>query len=245
VGSETPGVAKRVVILQSNYIPWKGYFDLMRSADEFVILDEVQFTRRDWRNRNLIKTQHGLQWLTIPVTAKGTQKINEIQISEPGWHLTHWKTISRSLCRARYFEQYENELHQAYLAAGDMQLLSQINLSFLTLISRLLGIETRITQSSDYETPAERTTRLLSICQMTHASEYISGPAAKTYLDEELFNQAGISVRWFDYEGYPAYPQLFGEFEHRVTVLDLLSNTGPNALQYLVREPKTESDQST
>jgi hypothetical protein len=80
---------------------------------------------------------------------------------------------------------------------------------------------------------------------MTHASEYISGPAAKTYLDEELFNQAGISVRWFDYEGYPAYPQLFGEFEHRVTVLDLLFNTGPNALQYLVREPKTESDQST
>src|SRR5262249_2672310 len=98
--------AKKVIILQSNYIPWKGYFDLMRSADEFVILDDVQFTKRDWRNRNLIKTQHGLHWLTIPVKSKGLQRINEVEISEPDWHVSHWKTISRSLCRATYFDHY-------------------------------------------------------------------------------------------------------------------------------------------
>jgi hypothetical protein len=225
-----------VAILQSNYIPWKGYFDLIRSVDEFVILDEVQFTRRDWRNRNLIKTQHGLQWLTIPVKTKGIQRINEVEISEPDWHISHWKTISRSLRRAPYFDQYEAELHQAYVEAGEMQFLSQINLSFLRLISRWLGIQTKITHSSDYPAPAERTRRLVSICQMSEASEYLSGPAAKGYLEEELFNQASIAVRWFDYEGYPAYPQLFGPFEHRVTVLDLLLNTGPDAMQYLTRE---------
>jgi hypothetical protein len=232
--------AKKVVILQSNYIPWKGYFDLMRSADEFVILDDVQFTKRDWRNRNLIKTQHGLLWLTIPVKSKGPQKINEVEISEPDWHISHWKTISRSLCRAAYFDRYESELHGAYLTAGEAQFLSQINLIFIKLVARWLGIRTRITSSTDYPAPDERTQRLVSICQMVGAREYISGPAAKVYLDEELFKQAGITVRWFDYEGYPPYTQLFGNFEHRVTVLDLLLNTGPDALRYLVREVKPE-----
>lgn len=233
-------VEKKVAIVQSNYIPWKGYFDLMRSADEFVILDDVQFTRRDWRNRNLIKTQHGLLWLTIPIKSKGLQKINEVEISESGWHVSHWKTISRSLCRAPYFDRYESELHQSYLTAGVAQFLSQINLIFITLVARWLGIQTRITRSTDYPAPDERTQRLVSICKMAGANEYISGPTARAYLDEEFFKQAGITVRWFDYEGYPAYPQLFGNFEHRVTVLDLLLNTGPEALRYLVRDVKPE-----
>ena len=212
----------------------------MRSADEFVVLDDVQYTKRDWRNRNLIKTQHGLHWLTIPVKSKGLQKINEVEISEPDWYISHWKTVSRSLCRAAYFDRYESELHQAYLVAGRAQFLSQINLIFITLVAQWLGIQTRITSSIDYPVPDERTQRLVSICQKVCASEYISGPAARVYLDEGLFKRAGIAVRWFDYEGYPTYPQLFGNFEHRVTVLDLLLNTGPDALRYLAREIKPE-----
>jgi hypothetical protein len=231
-------VGKRVVILQSNYIPWKGYFDLMRFADEFVILDEVQFTQQDWRNRNVVKTQQGLQWLTIPVKASGKQTIDEIEVSKPNWHIRHWKTISQNLRRAAHFDRYEAELHQAFLAAGEIPLLSHINLHFLKRICEWLDIRTRITSSSEYPAPSERTERLVSICQQAKASEYVSGPAAKDYLDEERFKEAGIAVHWFDYTGYPEYPQLYGPFEHRVTVLDLILNTGPDARRYLEREQK-------
>jgi hypothetical protein len=235
VASETVSTGKKVAILQSNYIPWKGYFDLIRSVDEFVILDEVQFTQQDWRNRNLIKTQQGVQWITIPVKTKSKIKISEVEVSQPGWHIRHWKSISQNLRRAAHFERYEAELHEAYLAAGEMPFLSQVNLSFLRLINRWLGIQTKISNSSDYPAPNERTERLVSICQMTDATEYLSGPAAKDYLEQDLFNQAGIAVRWFDYEGYPEYPQLYGTFEHRVTALDLVLNTGPDAPRYLER----------
>lgn len=240
MASETPGVGKRVVILQSNYIPWKGYFDLMRLADEFVILDEVQFTQQDWRNRNLVKTQQGLLWLTIPVKAGGKQRIDEIEVNKPNWHIRHWKTISQNLRRAAHFDRYEAELQQAFLTAGEMPFLSHINLHFLRLICGWLDIKTKITSSSDYPAPSERTERLVSICQQAEASEYVSGPAAKDYLDEERFQQAGIAVRWFDYAGYPEYPQLYGPFEHGVTVLDLILNTGPDACRYLERAAKSE-----
>lgn len=233
-------MGKKVAILQSNYIPWKGYFDLMQSVEEFVILDEVQFTQHDWRNRNLIKTQQGLQWLTIPVKTKGKPKIMEVEVSQPNWQIRHWKSISQNLRRAAYFDHFEAELHQAFLTAGEMVLLSDINLHFLRLVNRWLGIETKITSSLDYQTADDRTERLVSICRLAGASEYVSGPAAKDYLDEERFNAAGIAVRWFHYEGYPEYPQLYGPFEHRVTVLDLLLNTGPDAFRYLARESKAE-----
>ena len=213
----------------------------MRSVDEFVILDEVQFTQQDWRNRNVIKTQQGLQWLTIPVKAQSTDKINEVVVGKQNWNIRHWKTVSQNLRRARYFEQYEAELHQAFLTAGDMVNLSAINLHFLALIRRWLGIETKLTSSTDYPAPDERTERLVSICQMTGATDYVSGPAAKEYLDQELFTCAGITVRWFDYDGYPEYPQLYGAFEHRVTVLDLVLNTGPEAARYLERTSRNQS----
>jgi hypothetical protein len=233
---ETSKAGKKVAILQSNYIPWKGYFDLMRSVDEFVILDEVQFTQQDWRNRNIIKTQQGLQWLTIPVKTQGKQKINQVQVGKSGWHIRHWKTVSQNLRRAAYFEQYESELHQALSTAGELQFISQINLHFLTVIMRWLGIQTKLTDSTAYSAPDERTERLVSICLQAGAAKYVSGPAAKNYLDEERFNRRGIAVHWFDYDGYPEYPQLYGPFEHQVTVLDLILNTGPEASRYLDRK---------
>jgi WbqC-like protein family len=240
VATETSSKQKKVAILQSNYIPWKGYFDLMRSVDEFVILDDVQFTQQDWRNRNVIKTQQGLQWLTIPVTAHGKPNINEVEVSQPRWHIRHWKSISQNLRRSAYFEQYEHELREAFVRAGEISSLAAINLHFLTLVRQWLRIETTLTCSSQYPAPVERTDRLVSICQQAGATEYVSGPAAKDYLDEDRFSKAGIAVRWFDYEGYPEYPQLYGAFEHRVTVLDLVLNTGPGAIDYLERKPKIE-----
>jgi hypothetical protein len=233
-------MGKKIAILQSNYIPWKGYFDMIRSVDEFVVLDGVQFTKQDWRNRNLVKTQQGLQWLTIPVKDKGQQKINEVEVGQPRWHIKHWNRISQYLRDAAFFERYEAELHEAYLMASELPLLTDINLHFQKLICRWLGIETEITNDARYPAPDERTERLISICQQAGATEYVVGPAAKAYLDETLFHRVGIEVHWFDYSGYPEYPQLFGPFEHRVTALDLILNTGPDAPRYLQRQSETE-----
>lgn len=225
---------KRVAILQSNYIPWKGYFDLIASVDEFVLYDDMQFTRRDWRNRNLIKTPTGLKWLTIPVQVKGKyhQKICETQVESPGWAADHWKSIEANYRRAPHFGSEADWLAPLYLGpqADD---LSGINRAFLTAICERLQIATRITQSSGYLLADERSERLASICEQAGAGVYVSGPAARDYLDESVFHRRGIAVEWFDYSGYPAYPQLWGPFEHGVTVLDLLFNTGASAAEYL------------
>jgi hypothetical protein len=228
---------KTVAILQSNYIPWKGYFDLIRQADEFVLYDEVQYTRRDWRNRNRIKTPHGTQWLTIPVQVKGkyTQAIKDTRISEADWARVHWKALSCCYGSAPLFRACRETFESFYLGTPS-EFLSDINRDLIERVCGLLGIRTRITQSMDYRAEAEeRSARLLEICLRAGATEYLSGPAARDYLDEQLFEQAGVGVRWMDYSGYPEYPQLHPPFEHAVSVLDLLFMTGPDAGRYLER----------
>ena len=234
---------KRVAIVQSNYIPWKGYFDLVNSVDEFILFDDVQYTVRDWRNRNKIKTAHGIIWLSIPIEVKGKfhQKIREARICDLNWQARHWKSITQAYGKARYFEQY-----RAYLAAlyqdSSAQYLSEINYRFLSTLCFLLGIRTPLAWSSDYEIVPGKTERLVALCQQAGATEYVSGPAAKSYLDETLFAKAGICVRWMDYSGYPEYPQLFPPFEHAVSVIDLLLNEGPNAWRYMKSFAKNEHD---
>ena len=225
---------KKLAIVQSNYIPWKGYFDLIHSVDEFILFDDVQFTRRDWRNRNLIKTPRGLEWLTIPVAAKGQyhQKICDTQISEPGWGATHWRTIEHNYARAPYFELYRPLLEPLY-AEGEPSL-SAVNRRFIGAICGILGITTRISWSMDYRPLKEgRTERLVDLCKRAGATEYLSGPSARDYIEPALFEAAGIGLRFYDYAGYPEYPQRFGKFEHGVSVLDLLFNTGPQAPRYM------------
>jgi hypothetical protein len=225
---------KRVAIVQSNYIPWKGYFDLIRLSDEFILYDDVQYTRRDWRNRNVIKTPTGLQWLTIPVEVKGKyhQRIRDTRISDPDWGRKHWTTIFHNYAKAPFFGSYRGVLEALYLSARQ-QFLSDVNRTFIETIAPMVGIDTRIRWSSDYELADGRSERLLQLCLSAGATVYLSGPAAKGYLDEALFAEAGIRVDWMDYSGYPEYPQLFGEFQHGVTILDLLFNTGPDTARYM------------
>src|SRR5260221_12211734 len=143
---------KKIAIVQSNYIPWKGYFDLINSVDEFILYDDMQFTRRDWRNRNKIKTKDGVQWVTIPVAVKGKylQKINETQISEPDWGRRHLETLRANYLKSPYFHEYENLLRDLYLSNPSLYL-SEVNYRFLKAICDLLGINTMISWSSDYE----------------------------------------------------------------------------------------------
>lgn len=222
--------SKRVAIVQSSYIPWKGYFDLIDRVDEFILLDDVQFTRRDWRNRNKIKTNQGTIWLTIPVQTKGRyhQTIAETAISDPQWTANHWKSISQWYGGARHFESFRSQFSDLYLNCTETRL-SLVNRRFLTAICEVLEISTALTWSWDYEVVDGATERLVHLCRQAGATQYLSGPSAKEYLDIDSFDRAGIEVAWMDYTGYPEYEQLHGPFEHGVSVVDVLFNEGPRA----------------
>jgi len=227
-------VPKTIGILQSNYIPWKGYFDIIHSVDEFVLYDDAQFTQRDWRNRNRIKTPDGLKWLTIPVEVKGKfpQKIKDTRISDLGWARKHWSLISANYSKAEYFSGYRELFEELYLTC-DEKYLSQVNFRFLEAVNRVLGITTRISWSRDYQLVEGKNERLVSLCQQAGATKFLLGPAAQVYLDETLFQQENIKVEWMDYSSYPEYRQLFPPFDHGVTILDLIFNEGPNAKNFM------------
>ena len=225
-------LSKRVAILQSSYIPWRGYFDLLRSVDEFILYDDAQYTKRDWRNRNQIKTKDGLLWLSIPVEVKGkfTQAIKDVCISTPGWHDQHFKTISAAYARAPHFREYRDCLEELFRGATSTKL-SEVNRRFIEGLARILGITTKISWSMDYELPEGRVERLVALCRQAGATSYLSGPSARAYIDGQpsLFADAGIDVAYIDYSGYPEYPQLYPPFEQHVSVIDLIVNAGPAA----------------
>jgi len=224
---------KRVAIVQSSYIPWRGYFDLMRQVDEFILYDDAQYTKRDWRNRNRIKTKDGLLWLSIPVEVKGrfTQAVKDVCISEPGWNDRHFKTIANAYSRAPHFQEFRGGLEELYRGAT-LPRLSDVNRRFIDGLAKILGIGTKVSWSMDYELPEGRVERLVALCRRAGATFYLSGPSAREYIerDARLFAEAGIDVGYIDYSGYREYPQLYPPFEHHVSVIDLILNAGPSAL---------------
>jgi hypothetical protein len=237
---------RRVAIVQSNYIPWKGYFDLINSVDEFILYDDVQYTRRDWRNRNRIKTRHGIQWLSIPVEVKGKydQAIKDTKIASHNWNHHHWRTIVHGYSRAPCFNESRKFFEDLYHRATS-EWLTEINFHFISAICRWLRIPTKISFSMDYELIAGKTERLLHLCQQAGATEYVSGPAARGYLDEDSFERSGIQVQYFDYDGYSAYRQLFPPFEHSVSVVDLILNEGTQAPCHMKSFSRAERSRRT
>lgn len=202
-------------------------------VDEFILYDDMQFTRRDWRNRNKIKTPQGTTWLTVPVKTKGKyqQSIFETKIDGTHWAKNHLMSFIQHYSRAPYyksiistFEPYYNKYY-SYLYL--------LNRELIVAVCNCLGINTKISNSSDYKLIGGKNERLAELCAQAGGTEYVSGPAAKKYLDEEVFLRKGIQVTWHDYSGYPEYPQLWGPFVHEVTVLDLLFNTGTDASWYI------------
>tara|TARA_B100000795_G_C22779076_1_gene431367 strand:- start:673 stop:1365 length:693 start_codon:yes stop_codon:yes gene_type:complete len=225
---------KKIAILQSNYIPWKGYFDLINMVDEFIIFDDMQYTKRDWRNRNKIQTPKGLKWLSIPIEAKGRyfQRINETKISDKNWSRNHWNILEQNYSNAKYFKDYKSTFEDFYLNTED-EFLSQINHKLIVLINRILGITTRIYRSEEFDLIEGKTEKLLGICKDCQADVYLSGPSAKDYLDENIFIQNKIKVEWMNYNNYPEYQQVFRPFEHGVTILDLIFNEGVHATKFM------------
>lgn len=230
-------MTKTIAIIQSNYIPWKGYFDIIQRCDEFLLFDEAQYTRRDWRNRNKIKTAQGAQWITIPVQVKGKffQRIDETLISEAGWVDDHLKSLRHAYAKAPFYKTHFPPLEALYEQVRGETRLSQINYVLLRGICDLLGITTPITWSTDYVSVEGKTDRLISLCQQANATEYISGPSARAYMDHALFEAANIQLTYMEYSGYAEYPQLYPPFDHAVSVVDLILSVGDAAPQFMKR----------
>ena len=238
---------KKIAVLQSNYIPWKGYFDIINTVDEFIVYDSMQYTRQDWRNRNIIKTRDGLKWLSVPVLMKEKYynkpvdyrgkyypKITETKVADNLWAEKHWTSIIQAYGKAACFNKYAHIFEKLYQEAGKLVFLSDINILFINAVNEILGITTKLVYDTEYSVSGDKSERLLSLCKAAGAETYLSGPAAKNYLNPEIFADAGIKILWMDYSGYPEYPQLFGKFEHGVTVLDLIFNSGVNAAKYML-----------
>ena len=224
---------KKVAVLQSNYIPWKGYFDIIHDVDEFIFYDEVQFTKNDWRNRNRISTPTGVQWITIPTTGSLTQSIDEVHTAGSQWQRKHWNTLVTNYSKAPFFSKYKAFFEDFYLG-HEWDNLSALNRYLITNISReFLGIKTRFTDSRDYHSEGSGHKKLLSLLISAGAEYYLSGPAAQSYIQAEDYKRSGIELHWKDYSNYPEYPQLHQPFCHYVTVLDLLFNTGDEAPEYI------------
>lgn len=222
-----------VVVLQSNYLPWKGYFDLVHDADLFVFYDDVQFTKSDWRNRNKIKSPRGTEWITVPVGVDVDRLIHEVEIKDSTWQGKHWRTIQQHYGKCPHFAQYRPFFEEVYLARKWTNL-SELNQHLIRSISRdLLGLNTEFRDSREFQASGRKLDRLLDLLIRAGARRYISGPAAKDYIVPEQFEEAGIALVWKDYSGYPEYPQRFPPFEHGVSILDLLFNVGPNAPWYI------------
>lgn len=225
---------KSCIITQSNYIPWKGYFDSINSVDTFVIYDDMQYTKRDWRNRNYIKTPQGLKWLSIPVEVSGKfhQKINETLIIDKSWNRSHLESIKQNYKNASCYKENKDWLENLYMSCN-FDKLTEVNEFFLKEIGVYLDIKTEYRRSEEFSMSEERTQKMVDICLQLRADSYYTGPSAKDYIIEEMFTGQGISLNYFDYSGYPEYIQLHGNFEHGVSIIDMILNLGKETKQYM------------
>ncbi len=218
--------------MQSNYIPWRGYFDLIASVDEFILYDDVQYTKNDWRNRNRIKTPKGVEWISIPVSGGLDRRICDVEATDRRWPVKHWKTLEANYRKAPGFSYVEQNIAHLYLENNSRNL-SDINRSFIEAACKMLCIDTKISDVRDYDISGDRNERLVDLCSQIAGEVYVSGPAAKDYLETHKFKQKSIEVEWFEYPAYPEYQQLWGDFRHDVSILDLLFNAGEKSGNYM------------
>lgn len=222
----------RVGIIQSNYIPWRGYFDFINSVDMFIIYDDVQYSTGSFRNRNIIKDKNKSHWITVPVKNNcGFVPINEIKIDyKSPWQLQHSNKITFAYNKAPFFEAYFEKII-SYISANETYL-STLNVKILHWICDQLDIKTPLVRVESLNVSGSKTQRLIDILQKVNATAYLSGPAAAAYLDVGLFAEAGIQLEYKTYD-YDQYPQLYPPFVGNVTILDLLFNVGPEAKNYI------------
>jgi len=226
----------KVAIAQSNFLPWRGYFDLIRQSDLFIIYDDVQYTKGDWRNRNKIKTPRGSEWITVPVRRGPLgRRIDETRVNySTPWARKMLKRIQDSYRDAPHLEPYFPELTD--LLSRQVASISELNTRLITWACAHLGIDTPMKMSREYHAEGAKTERLIGILQQAKANTYLSGPSARAYLRPESFERAGIRLEYKSYD-YPEYEQLHPPFDPAVSVIDLLFMKGETARRYLERPP--------
>lgn len=222
----------RVAVLQSNYLPWRGYFDIIHDVDTFVFYDDVQYTVNDWRNRNRVKTANGPLWITLPAGNQNDRRICDVELRDQGWGRKHWRTIEQAYARAPHFAGIGGFLRGVYSRTWPS--LSNLNQTLVkTIAGEFLGIRTEFRDSREFRLDGRKGDRLLGLLTELGATEYVSGPAARGYLDLDTYRDAGVNVIWKDYSSYPEYPQLHGPFVPQVSIVDLLANCGTDAPFYI------------
>lgn len=197
-------------IIQGNYIPWPGYFEFIRKCDQFIVLDDVQYTTRDWRNRNRIK---GDKWLTIPVKNGHRCRIDEVELAEKNWSSDHWRILKETYKDSDYFHSQCQWIHDLYDSVSLYKTLSSVNVTMLKGVCEGLGIETPIYSSSPFCVPGVKSEKLIGLCHLFGADRYLSGPTA-SYIKEEEFERAGIEVEWMKYSDWPKYSIVDWIFNH-------------------------------
>jgi hypothetical protein len=230
---------KRISLLQSNYLPWRGYFDFMAKSDEFIVYDSCQYTVNDWRNRNQVKTHDGVRWITVPVITKGRfgQRITDAEVVDHKWVKTHLSTLAASLGKAEYGKQAMEMLSGCYELATKTRWLHEINVGFLEAIHSSLGFECDLTDDSKYgvETLDELSpsAKVAELVQRAEGTRYLTGPRGLDYLDLDDFTTRDIAVDVLDYSALQPYPQLYGDFVDHLSIVDLLANAGGESRSYL------------
>ena len=229
----------RVTILQPSYLPWLGFFEQMTRSDKFVLLDDVQYTRRDWRNRNKVRVKEGWVWLTVPVQQKSrfSQSLLETRIDNSiSWRRKHLETLRQHYCKAPFFEKYFPRCQQIY--KKDWEFLFDLCLETIQFLKEEMGIETPLLRSSEMKLSGEKTERLVSICRELGATHYLSGESGSDYISQEDFSNQGIELEYQNYE-HPVYPQRYPDFVPHLSAIDLLFNCGEQSLSIL-KQDKTE-----
>jgi len=220
-----------VAIHQPQYLPWLGYFDKIDKSDIFVLLDNVQYKKNEWQNRNRIKTVNGWQWVTLPVLYKFPEKINQVKINNKvDWKRKHLNAILTNYSKSQYLNKYQSSFEDVY--SENWECLVDINVHLIDLIIKTLGINTQTLKASKLQLRDDPTYRLIDVCKEVGADTYLAGEDGSKYMDLEKFKKENINITIQDFH-HPVYSQLFGDFQSHMSIIDLLFNYGEDSLRII------------
>ena len=218
----------KISIHQPQYLPWLGYFDKMDRSDVFVLLDDVQYKKNEWQNRNKIRNAESWQWLTVPVKYSFGQLLNEIKVDNAkDWRSSHMKSLELNYSRAPFYREHSAFFQEAFSREWDF--LADININLINYLKEALGIKARIVISSELKVSSTATRRLVDICKLLGGDTYLSGAGGSDYLEEKMFGDSGIKLEFQEYK-HPVYEQVRGPFEPFMSTVDLLFLKGPESL---------------
>ncbi|MCP4448981.1 MAG: WbqC family protein [Myxococcales bacterium] len=226
----------KIAVMQPTYLPWIGYFDLIDRVDAFVLLDDVEFSRQSWQQRNRIKGAQGLQWLTVPVRCSGRSKqtLSSVEVADTRFARKHLKSIEQHYRKSACYATYADEIEKILCDSNSHRMLSTLNSSIIYWLASSLGIPTKILRSSELQLSGTRGARVADICSVLGATSYVSPMGAAQYLSEDIgaFQEHGVDVVFHDYE-HPSYTQLYGDFVPFAAAVDLLFNEGTESKEIL------------